>query len=267
MSNNLFFSLMALVALLPLGALAFARVESHPEIFWFSLVVAVAGPTLYVAALAMDGWPRGFSAALWVTVAGSMLVFALVCLVAPPARQLVLLVSGAMAGIALLAILWQPIEHPKAGGLDGFGIWAALHIFVSVATYAVLTNAAVAAMAVLVKEHAVRVRDGSRLAAMLPAIADAERIQRTLMKVAAVILAVGILTGLGLEFGSGINFMPLAHKHFFSILGLAVICALLLVDLRTGVRGRRAARFALVAWVLLTLSYPGVKFVTDVVLG
>ena len=31
--------------------------------------------------------------------------------------------------------------------------------------------------------------------------------------------------------------------------------------------GRRAARYVLVAYLLLTLGYPGVKFVTDVLLA
>ena len=33
------------------------------------------------------------------------------------------------------------------------------------------------------------------------------------------------------------------------------------------IRGRRAARIVLLAYLLLTLAYPGVKFVTDVILA
>ncbi|MPY72584.1 MAG: hypothetical protein GEU92_21375, partial [Alphaproteobacteria bacterium] len=56
------------------------------------------------------------------------------------------------------------------------------------------------------------------------------------------------------------------HKVAFSLLTFAVILVLLLVHALTGLRGRRAARFVLVAYLCLTLAYPGVKFVTDVVL-
>ena len=45
------------------------------------------------------------------------------------------------------------------------------------------------------------------------------------------------------------------------------IGGLLLVHYRTGLRGRRAARWVLVAYLLLTLAYVGVKFVTDVLLA
>jgi ABC-type uncharacterized transport system permease subunit len=34
-----------------------------------------------------------------------------------------------------------------------------------------------------------------------------------------------------------------------------------------GIRGKRVARLALLAYLLLTLAYPGVKFVTDVLMG
>jgi ABC-type uncharacterized transport system permease subunit len=36
---------------------------------------------------------------------------------------------------------------------------------------------------------------------------------------------------------------------------------------RTGVRGRQSARYVLLAYLLLTLGFPGVKFVTDVLIG
>jgi ABC-type uncharacterized transport system permease subunit len=42
---------------------------------------------------------------------------------------------------------------------------------------------------------------------------------------------------------------------------------LLLVHRRGGISGRRAARYVLFTYLLLTLAYPGVKFVTDVIVG
>jgi len=59
----------------------------------------------------------------------------------------------------------------------------------------------------------------------------------------------------------------LNHKTALSLMTFAVIVVLLLVHARTGIRGRRAARYVLAAYLLITLAYPGVKFVTDVVLA
>ena len=51
-----------------------------------------------------------------------------------------------------------------------------------------------------------------------------------------------------------------------SFLTFLVIVVLLFAHGRTGLRGRRASRLILLAYLLLTLAYPGVKFVTDVLM-
>ena len=57
------------------------------------------------------------------------------------------------------------------------------------------------------------------------------------------------------------------HKTVLSLLAFAVIGLLLFVHYRIGLRGRRAARLVLLAYLLLTLAYPGVKFVADVLIA
>jgi ABC-type uncharacterized transport system permease subunit len=52
-----------------------------------------------------------------------------------------------------------------------------------------------------------------------------------------------------------------------AIAAFLVLAGLLLAQRRWGLRGRRAARYVLVVYLLLTLAYPGVKFVTDVILA
>jgi len=61
--------------------------------------------------------------------------------------------------------------------------------------------------------------------------------------------------------------LEFTHKIAFTILTFLVLLALVGMHYRTGMRGRRAARGVLLAWLLLTLAYPGVKFVTDVLLA
>ena len=60
-----------------------------------------------------------------------------------------------------------------------------------------------------------------------------------------------------------------AHEHseLSQQRTLITIGALLLVHHRTGLRGRRAARWVLVAYLLLMLAIFGVKFVTDVLMA
>ena len=61
--------------------------------------------------------------------------------------------------------------------------------------------------------------------------------------------------------------LALDHKIAFSILAFLVIGGLLVAHRHAGIRGRRAAHFILLGYLLLSLAYPGVKFVTDVLLA
>jgi ABC-type uncharacterized transport system permease subunit len=57
------------------------------------------------------------------------------------------------------------------------------------------------------------------------------------------------------------------HRTLLSLLAFVVIGVLLVLHFRSGLRGKRAARWALVAYLLLTLAFLGVKFVTEVLIG
>jgi len=76
-----------------------------------------------------------------------------------------------------------------------------------------------------------------------------------------VVLALGVLLSWGRRRAWGRALVSLV------LLAFAVIGALLVLHYRSGLRGQRAARLVLLAYLLLTLAYPGVKFVTDVVIG
>lgn len=284
MNLDLVFSLFAFAAVLPVGLAAYAGAArrdidpgdqtgggQHPGGFWLWMALAVLGPVTFAGWLVADGWPRDVAGALWVTVAGTALVLLWVCIRYPTGWRLAALASPLMALLAGLAVLWrQAGGAPEAGGAElggEVGLWTAVHIAASVLTYALVTVAAVAALAVLVKVRSLRRKTPGRLANRLPAIAEAERIQLVLLKAAAAVLGAGIVTGLALEFGLSGAPISFTHKYLFSVIGFVVICGLIFANARSGVRGRQGARTALVAWVLLTLGYLGVKFVTDVVLA
>ena len=58
-----------------------------------------------------------------------------------------------------------------------------------------------------------------------------------------------------------------SHKILLSFLGFGVVLILLILHHRTGLRGRKAARWLLSGYLLLTLAYPGVKFVREILIG
>ena len=69
------------------------------------------------------------------------------------------------------------------------------------------------------------------------------------------------------QLGESGVFIVFDHKTILTITAFLVIGGLLAGQALSGVRGRLAARMVLVAYLLLTLGYPGVKFVTDVIMA
>jgi ABC-type uncharacterized transport system permease subunit len=103
------------------------------------------------------------------------------------------------------------------------------------------------------------------LTALLPSVADAETLQIQLLGASGIVLGLGLLTGAATQYVENGDFMELNHKTIFALTAFLVIVLLLAVHHRTGMRGRQAARFVLLAYLLLTLAYPGVKLVTEVI--
>ena len=265
MSVPLVYSLAALAALIPAALYTLNR-GSRGALYWWLLAVAVAGPAAWAAAQVGGRWHTGFSTALWVTVAASMGVFAVLALVSRQAWRLTPLLLPYLFVLGAIATIWQQApEQPVSAAAPA--AWLDVHIAVSLLTYALLTVAAVAGLAVLVSERALKRKRRTTLSRLLPSVADSERLQVRLLAASAVVLALGLLSGMATLYMETGAVFAVTHKSVFAVLAFAVIVALLVAHSLSGVRGRRAARVVLVAYLLLTLGYPGVKFVTDVLLS
>ncbi len=267
MATNLVLSVTALLALVPASLLPYRRAAARPDLlFWSLLAVAVAGPA--VASLAQFGghWQTGLAAALWISTTASAALFAVIAGLSREAWRLAPLLLPYLCLLAALAVIWGRV--PAQGTLvDAPEAWLAVHIIVSLVTYALATLAAVASCAVLVQERALKRKEPGLLARSLPAIVDAERLELRLLTVAELVLGVGILTGMTLQYFTTGRLLAFDHKTVLTLLAFAVIGVLLALQMKSGLRGRRAARLALAAYLLLTLAYPGVKLVTDVLIG
>lgn len=132
---------------------------------------------------------------------------------------------------------------------------------------ALLSLSAVAALAAFLQERALKRKKRNRLTAILPSVLDSESLQVRLLAATEVVLGMGLATGMAVQYLETATLIEISHKTTLSILAFIVIGALLLGQRLWGVRGRAAARMVLLAYLLLTLAYPGVKFVTDVLLA
>ncbi len=264
-ATNLVLAVSALLALVPATLLPFRTVPRRDAVYWVLLAVAAAGPIVWMAATFAPGWRTGLSGALIVTVAATLVIFAAIAASTREAWRLTPLLLPYLLLLGALALVWQH-QPERAISRSAPNAWIDFHIVVSVIAYGLMTVGAVAGLAVVLQERALKSKRPGPLTRMLPSVADSEELQVRLLGASCLVLAIGILSGMTTEYLETGSLLTLTHKVAFTLLTFAVLAALLFAHYRTGLRGRRAARWVLVAWLLLTLAYPGVKFVTDVLL-
>jgi ABC-type uncharacterized transport system permease subunit len=127
--------------------------------------------------------------------------------------------------------------------------------------------AAGAGIAILVQERAIKRKAKGALSARLPNVAACESLELYLLIAASVVLGAGIATGMAWSYLEGRSLLPVDHKSVLAFVAFILILGVLALHRLTGLRGRSAARWVLGASVALILAYPGVKFVSEVLLG
>lgn len=264
MLSSTAYSLAAVAALLPAAAIGW-RGRGPDGLFWIAIALAVIGPGAWALAQIEEAWQAGLSVALWVTVAASMALFAALSASVREAWRLTPLLLPYLALVGLLATVWQGAAAPRLSG--PVGSWIIVHIVVSVSTYALVTLAGVAGLAVALQERALKAKHPTAVTRLLPSVAEAEALEVGLLAAAEAVLGLGVLTGATAYYLATGRLIAFDHKTVLSLTAFVVIGLLLIAHRRVGLRGRRAARVALFAWLLLTLAYPGVKFVTSVLLA
>lgn len=265
MGHNIFLSLATVISLLPSIVLAFKRKQfGRDAIYWCVYAVAVTGPLSLVLSRSAGTWSSSLSMTIWVTITASMALFACVAAVSREGWRLTPLISGYMVILALLAMAWDNAEQtPKTTEL---GVLIIIHICVSVATYALVTISAIAALAAILQEKALKTKKPTSITLILPSVADCDRLLVRLLIIGQCVLAIGLATGMGAEYFEHGHLLRLDHKIILTVISFVLIASVLITHFRSGVRGRKAARIVLIAYLFLTLGYPGVKFVTDILL-
>ncbi len=266
MTEHLVTSLSALASLVPLMLVSMRRNGKPDVIYWVVLALSVAGPWAWAITTMSGSWQKGLSTSLWVTIAASMTLFAIVAVVSRQGWRLTPLAMPYMLILGVLATIWQhATEIPLAAGAPAG--WIEAHIIVSVATYGLVTLAAIAALGAFIQEKALKTKHPTALSRMLPSVAESESILVRLLVMGELVLALGLATGMATQFMETGRMMVFDHKTILSVASFAVIGGLLVAHFRRGVRGRLVARFVLLAYLLLTLGYPGVKFVSEILMS
>lgn len=264
MSTPLILNAFALASLLPAAIVPLRGGAGRDASFWAVVGLAVAGTAAFAMALVSGAWQTDLGTALWCSIAVSTMLFAATAGASPASWRLAPLLMPYLVVMGVLASVVRGEPRPMVGGAPA--IWVDLHIIVSVLTYALLTLAAVASLAVFLQERALKRKRPTRLTRMLPAVTEGERLAGRLLMATELVLGLGVATGMATQYFESGALLHLDHKALLSLIAFALIGALLLGHRVCGVRGRIAARVVLVAYLLLTLAYPGVKFVTQVLI-
>lgn len=266
MTQNIFFSLAALAAMTPMSLLFMRRMQARDGYYWTFAGLATLAPLALAVLQMTQAWRADLSMTLWVTVAASMVMFCALAAFTKHGWRLAPLVAPYMMGVGVLAAIWR---HAPQRGLnpDAPPGWIEAHIVVSVITYGLLTLAAISALAAFLQERSLKNKQPTALTHQLPSIADCEAILVRLLAACETVLALGLVTGMATQYEETGALLKFDHKSVLAIMAFVVIGVLLAIHYHSGVRGKMAARLVLLAYLLLTLGYPGVKFVTDMLMG
>jgi hypothetical protein len=141
MHGSLLLNLSALSSLLPVSLLSLRRPSARDRLFWMLLAVAIAGTTVAAIDQMAQGWLGGLSAALWLTVVASLAMFLAVSMVTRDGWRL----APCSAIFFCSTARQRNIGAPRRGLL--LDSWTEA-VLTSVATYGLLTLAAIAGLAV-----------------------------------------------------------------------------------------------------------------------
>lgn len=261
MRIDLLLSLTATLVLLAGSFVGFRQPLPRDARFW-GLVGAGFVGTAAAAAASLASVGFSMASALWLTVATVLAVFAALALVRPISARLGTLLFPYVAVLGLLAVAFAGAP----GATADTSTWALAHAAVALIANALVTVAAVAALAVVIQERALKARRRSALAGVLPGAAESEGVQGVLLGVAAAALALGVATGTAVQIEETGRALILNHKTVLTVGALVLIAGLSIADFRSGLGGRKLARGILVGWLVLTLGFLGVIFVKQIVL-
>lgn len=264
--ENVLLNYSALAALVPASMQVLRRTPARDAVFWSLLALATAGPAAWALSRAAGAWPTGFADALWLTIAATMAVYVLAAACLQDAWRLAPLVTGYMIILGFLAIVWPGERAPPLAAGSAEAAWVKAHIATALLTYAIVTIAAIAALAAWIQDRALKRKQQPSLSRSLPSVRDCERLLFRLLVIGESVLALGLATGVALQYSETGTLITVNHKTVLTIAAFVVLAGLLGAYRLGGVRAKLSARTVLVGYLLLTLGYPGVKFVTDVLM-
>jgi ABC-type uncharacterized transport system permease subunit len=168
-----------------------------------------------------------------------------------------------VAGACVLA--YAAGGRPGVSDASPLGWPILMHAWLALLAYAALALAALFALGLWLQEHALRRRRVTGFVRALPPLTQTESLLFRTLVAAFALLTLAL--AMGLVFVENLFAQHLAHKTVLSLLSWAALATLLFGHWRWGWRGAKAARWTLVAMLLLGLAFFGSRFVYEFLLA
>ena len=265
MVMSLGINILSVVLFIPAFMLSYLRPQSTYGLKWLFLVIAFLGAALAPISVLLSHWGGGVAFSLRITVLVILVLFAIICSRYPFFHRLSILIFPYLIFVNIGAIGLDALDNTSYVFYSSSN-WIFAHIISGVLTYASITLAAIVSFSVYLSQKNLKNKQSNQITTLLPSINECNDIQTKLLIFAEVILVCGFISGLSLQYFSTGVILIFDHKTVFTILAMLVIAIILFLQERTGVRGKIAVRFIMIAYLLLTLAYPGVKFVAQIII-
>jgi len=168
-----------------------------------------------------------------------------------------------IGALSCLSVLMTADGTPTL--LDSPSAVLVAHILMSIASYSLLSIAAVLALVLSFQERRLRGRHPGGVLRILPPLEITERLLFQLIILGFAGLTLALFSGL--FFVDDLFAQQLVHKTVLSLAAWVLFGILIWGRLQFGWRGRVAIRWTLTAFVLLALAYFGSRIVLEVLLG
>jgi len=135
------------------------------------------------------------------------------------------------------------------------------HLLISLLAYAVLTLATFHAVMQIMLDRALKKKRLSTLVQALPSLFDIERHMMAQVKIATILIAFSVLSGLSWQWVEYQHFAIFNHKVLLALFSLGILILLLVKRHRSDWPTRIVSRTVIGAYFLLMLAYFGVNLI------
>ena len=227
----------------------------------FALTVISLGGALLPGWFSSSGMQFGFATAIaWMFWLASILIWIEVFFAPEPLSARYIFFPAVLA--ALL-----PIFVPSPTLNSNLSFLFRCHILVAMLAYSSFALAVAHGSIMMAHEASLRKLKQKEIFSSMPSLLEMDASLVRVLFVSFILISATLASGIAINNEIGKNFLEFDHKTLFAFAAWIVVLALLTGRIYFGWRGRFAARWTIVGFVLLVLAYIGTKFVVELLIN